>query len=122
LVKIYQFHVNVFAESRETGFAFTWEDAAALLDQLPRMIFEPDGSFVISGGERETLWHVSGHLFDFDGRLHRLELHGECPPEMFDALLRCVGWPTERLVFQLVREGIDVDEVDFRRRAAAQAQ
>jgi hypothetical protein len=114
LVKIYQFHVNVFAESREAGFEVTWEDAATLLEQLPRMIFEPDGSFVVSGGERESLWHVSGHLFDFAGRLHRLELHGACPLEMFDALLRCVGWPEQRIQFEVVREGVTVEEAEFR--------
>lgn len=114
LVQNYQFHVNVFAESREAGFASTWEDAATLLEQLPRMIFEPDGSFVVSGGVRETRWQVDGHLFDFAGRLHRLELHGNCPPESFDSLLRCVGWPVQPLRFELVRAGVTISESEFR--------
>jgi len=121
VIRLHQFHVNIVAKSREAAFLCTWEDAATLLEQLPRMIFELDGSFVVSGGVRETLWHVNGHLFDFAGRLHRLELHGECPPDSLDALLRCVGWPDQPLVFEMVREGVTVDEQEFRRLTAARS-
>jgi hypothetical protein len=114
----YRFHVNLFADPKEASFACTWEDAATRLEQLPRMIFELDGSFVVSGdddaGQR---WQVDGHLFDFNGRLHRLELHGECPTTDFDQLLCCVGWPTQPLAFEMVREGVTVGEEEFRRRA-----
>jgi hypothetical protein len=115
---MYHFHVNLFADPRQASFACTWEDAAKALEAMPRMIFEPDGSFVVSGGVRETRWQVDGHLFDFAGKLHRLELHGECPPESFDALLRAVGWPDQALCFELVREGTTVDEEEFRKLAA----
>jgi hypothetical protein len=130
---MYHFHVNLFASPKAAPFACTWEDAATLLEQLPRMIFELDGSFVVSG-EREraqragpsppptetsTRWQVDGHLFDFAGRLHRLELHGDCPPAAFDKLLECVGWPRQPLLFELVREGILVDEQAFRTRASS---
>lgn len=115
---MYHFHVNLFADPKEASFLCSWEDAATALEALPRMIFELDGSFVVSGGVEESRWQVDGHLFDFAGRLHRLELHGRCPPESFDALLRCVGWPTQPLAFELVREGLAVDEHEFRARAA----
>ncbi len=115
---MYHFHLNLFADPKEASFACTWEDSAAQLEQLPRMIFEPDGSFVVSGGVYETCWHVNGHLFDFAGRLHRLDLHGQCPPESFDGLLACVGWPKQPLVFEMVREGVSVDESRFRNLAA----
>ena len=69
---MYHFHVNLFADPKEASFACTWEDAAAKLERLPGMLFELDGSFVVSGddvvGRR---WHVDGHLFDFAGSLHR---------------------------------------------------
>jgi hypothetical protein len=117
---MYHFHVNLFADPREASFACTWEDAAIALESLPRMIFEPDGSFVVSGGVRKTRWQVDGHLFDFAGKLHRLELHGECPPEIFDALLRAVGWPNQPLSFELVREGTTVTEQKFRLGVAIQ--
>lgn len=119
---LYRFHVNVFAASESAPFAVTWEDAAALLERLPRMIFELDGSFVISGDDAGRRWQVDGHLFDFAGRLHRIELRGACPPAVFDELLQCVGWPDQSLVFEMVREGVRVDEQDFRWRALDSAR
>jgi hypothetical protein len=115
VTQIYRFHLNLFAAIQEESLACTWEEAAAKLEQLRGMIFELDGSFVVSGDdEAGRRWHVDGHLFDFDGRLHRMELHGQCPPESFDELLRCIGWPGRQLVFELVREGTRIDEASFR--------
>lgn len=111
----YHFHVNLFGQP----FACTWEDAAAALQQLPRMMFEPDGSWIWSDGVGEDRWQVDGHLFDFEDRLHRVELHGRCPPEAFDQLLGCFDWPSVQLTFDLVREGVQVDEAGFRCRAAS---
>jgi hypothetical protein len=133
VMQIYRFHVNLFADPKDASFACTWEDAATALEALPGMIFELDGSFVVSGDlerpkragasppqrEISMRWHVDGHLFDFAGRLHRLELHGECPPAAFDELLRCVGWPRQLLLFELVREGLTVSEPEFRRRCSS---
>jgi hypothetical protein len=110
-----QFHASVFAEP----FTCTWEEVATALGTLPRMIFEPDGSWIWSGGVGRDRWQVDGHLFDFAGRLHRVELHGECPPEAFDQLLRCIGWPDTTLLFEQVREGVRLDEAEFRRRTAS---
>jgi len=116
---VYHFHVNLFADPKEASFACTWEEAAAKFERLPGMLFELDGSFVVSGddvvGRR---WHVDGHLFDFAGSLHRVELHGECPPAAFDDLLRSIGWPGQPLVFELVREGLRIDEASFRQNCA----
>lgn len=126
------FHVNLFAAPPAASFACTWEEAAALLQQLPQMIFEPDGSFVISGRARAhseragsppapvDRWQVDGHLFDFADRLYRIELHGQCPPAVFDNLLRCVGWPAQRVLFEMVREGATLEETEFRRRVGAE--
>ena len=75
---------------------------------------EPDGFFVLAGGSGPTHWSVSGHLWDFDGRLHRMELHGRCPQESFDAVLACLGWPRARLTFELVEQGVALDEAAFR--------
>jgi hypothetical protein len=107
---VYTFHANLFGEP----FACTWEDAAAALEAMPRMIFEPDGSWIWSGGVGHDRWQVDGHLFDFDGRLHRVELHGTCPREDLDKLLACFGWPEQRLIFELVREGLWLSEAEFR--------
>ena len=111
----YHFHVNLLAAPQPGSFGATWEEAAALLESIPRMIFELDGSFVVSGDDASgRRWQVDGHLFDFAGRLHRVELRGNCPPAAFDGLLRAVGWPAQPLVFELVREGATVDERQFR--------
>jgi hypothetical protein len=112
-----EFHVNLFAAPRDKSFDCTWEEAAGRLEQLPRMIFEPDGSFVISGAdETGRRWQVDGHLFDFAGRLHRMEIRGQCPSAGFDELLRCISWPKQRLEVEMVREGVTLSEREFRRR------
>jgi len=113
------FHVNLFAAPRSATFDCTWEDAAARLDAMPRMIFEPDGSFVVSGNdELGQRWQVDGHLFDFSGRLQRVELHGACPAIVFDDLLRCIGWPKQQFEFEMVREGTTLTERGFREAVA----
>ncbi len=104
------FYVNVFGHP----FPITWEQAAESLEALPRMIFEPDGSWIWSGDAGADRWQIDGHLFDFEDRLHRVELHGQCPPEAFDRLLSCLGWPQSELTFEQVLEGTTLDEKEFR--------
>ncbi len=105
-----QFHANLFGEP----FTCSWEQAAAALERLPRMIFEPDGSWIWSGGVAGERWQIDGHLFDFDQVLHRVEIHGNCPSEQFDSLLACFAWPSTALKFELVRAGTSHDEQEFR--------
>lgn len=107
------FHVHVFGQ---TEFACTWEQAAQRLEALPRMIFEPDGSWIWSGAAGADRWQIDGHLFDFCNRLHRVELRGACPLESLDTLLTCFGWPETELKFELVLEGEILNEKDFRQR------
>jgi hypothetical protein len=110
MTNCYRFHVNLFA----SPFACTWEDVAAKLEVLPRMIFEPDGSWIWSGEADGSQWHINGHLFDFDARLHRVEISGWCPADQFDRLLTCFGWPETALTFEMVREGLKFTEAEFR--------
>jgi hypothetical protein len=139
--RLYHFHVNLFAlpvniaandAIKLRGVAVTpidatfsaflpvsFEQALDALKRLPRLDAEPDGFFVISGDERGVRWQVDGHLFDFNDRLHRIELHGQCPPAAFDDLLRCFGWSAQPLAFELVQEGVAMDETAFRQWAAA---
>lgn len=100
-------------------FSTSFEDAMAALVRLPRLDAEPDGFFVMAGDAAPSRWQLDGHLFDFDGRLHRVELHGTCPAEMFDRILSCFGWPETRIAFELVAEGVALDEAAFRKFAAA---
>lgn len=140
----YRFHANIFAlppqsapgaamplrglalptlraQTFDAFFPVTFEQAYDALAQLPRIDVEPDGFFVISGDAAGRRWQLDGHLFDFGDRLHRVELHGDCPPEALDAILRCIGWPATPLAFELVIEGVAFDEAAFRQFAAATA-
>ena len=99
----------------------TFEDAYDALAKLPRIDIEPDGFFVISGEVNACRWQLDGHLFDFSNRLHRVELHGDCPPESLDAIFACIGWPQTPLAFELVKEGVAFDEPAFRQFAVALA-
>ena len=110
---MYKFHTNLFGQP----FSCTWEQSADALQALPRMIFEPDGSWIWSGGVGPTRWQIDGHLFDFNDCLHRVELHGQCPPESFDQLLACLGWPETKLLFEQVIEGVTLSEAEFRKEA-----
>lgn len=140
------FHVNIFARPADasegpaitldgisvtplqstTGTPLTYIDSLPLsfehvyeaLLKLPRLDAEPDGFFVLAGGAAATHWSISGHLYDFNGRLHRMELNGRCPQESFDAILACVGWPRALLTFELVEQGMALDEPAFRAWAA----
>jgi hypothetical protein len=103
----------------DASFGVTFEDAIRFLARFPRLDAEPDGFFVIAGGLGPTRWQLDGHLYDFAGKLHRLELHGDCPREDLDALLECLDWPLTPLAFELVREGVAVDEAAFRAWAGA---
>lgn len=138
---LYRFHVNLFARPPQIVAAgqielrglclptlhtpafdaylpVSFEQAIDALNKLARLDSEPDGFFVIAGDHAGRRWQVDGHLFDFGGRLHRMEIHGECPPEAFDGMLRCIGWPPTPLAFELVMEGVALDEAAFRAWAA----
>ncbi len=110
---MYQFHVNLLGQP----FACTWEAAAEALEALPRMLFELDGSWIWSGGVRADRWQIDGHLFDFEDRLHRVELRGHCPAKTFDQLLTCFGWPQVDLLFEQVQSGETLNEKEFRQSA-----
>ncbi|MEM9353302.1 MAG: hypothetical protein AAGA92_09830 [Planctomycetota bacterium] len=99
----------------DASFPVSFEETFTALDALGRMDIEPDGFFVHSGEDSKGRWQIDGHLFDFGGRLHRLELSGHCPQEVFDQLLSCIGWPDTAVVFELIREGLLLDELTFRR-------
>ncbi|QDT70920.1 hypothetical protein [Lacipirellula limnantheis] len=139
---LFRFHANIFAlppqdsnggritlrgvelhtlrsQTFDAFFSVAFEEAYDALAQLPRIDIEPDGFFVISGDLDGRRWQLNGHLYDFGDRLHRVELHGDCPPESLDAILACIGWPQTPLAFELVMEGVALDEAAFRQFAAA---
>jgi hypothetical protein len=105
----------ISAEELATPFAVSFEQAGEALGNLPRLFFEPDGSFVWVSPRDETAWQVDGNLFDRAGRLQFVDLKGRCPPAKLDRLLGAFGWPQTAVMFQLVRAAVFLEETEFRR-------
>lgn len=106
-------------EALAVPLAIAFEDALDCLGRLERMYAEPDGSFVWVSRREGLSWQVDGNVFDRDGRVVLVDMKGSCPPDDFDRLLACFGWPAEGLLFQLVRPAVFLQEATFRRHAAA---
>lgn len=92
----------------------SFEEIQERLLKLPSSDCEPDGYFLVTGRENGHFWRLNGHMHEHAGRMHRVELNGECPAPDLDAVLRTFGWPETELVFQLVHEGVTLREGDFR--------
>ncbi|HZZ73013.1 MAG TPA: hypothetical protein VFE24_12235 [Pirellulales bacterium] len=112
--------IELAAQQLETALPVSFEEAGAALAELPQLYLEPDGSFVQVSAAGEPSWQVEGNLYDCAGRLLYVELKGTCPAAALDRLLAAFGWPAVSLVFQLVRTGIFLDELEFRRWARIQ--
>ncbi len=110
--------LDVLRASLSVAFGISFEEAVELLEKLPRSCVEPDGSFFYGSPAGEEPWQVDGNLFDRNGRLLFVDLKGTCPAEEFDRILTAIGWPQTRLVFQLVREAVLLEEAEFRRWAS----
>ena len=101
------------------AFARSFEEVAENLERLPRLFFEPDGSFVWVAEQDEPPWQLDGQLADRNGRVVALDLKGVCPAERLDAVLTALGTDRNGVVYQLVREGTHLDDATFRRYASA---
>ncbi len=93
----------------------TFEEVAGDLAQLERLYIEPDGSFVWVSSRQDAPWQVDGMIYDHQNRVRFVDLKGTCPADQFDRLLSVLGWPATRLMFQLTRQAILLDEAEFRR-------
>jgi hypothetical protein len=119
-----RFHVLVHGRSGEAAgpLGVTFDAAYEALAVLSRMFIEPDGSFVWTGVTIEgEAWQVDGNLIDRGESLAYVELKGHCPEAQFDMLLKALGWPGESLLFQLVEQGVLLEEESFRLLAAGGA-
>jgi hypothetical protein len=104
-----------------TTFGCSFETAQERLAQLDRMFIEADGSFVWVSPQGKPAWQVDGNLYDRNEQLLFVDLKGTCPAKQFDRLLTALGWPATRLMFQLTREAVFLDEGQFRHWAANMA-
>ncbi len=110
-------------EQLHRPFPVTFEQAAESLERLPRMYFEPDGSFVwvgdsglrSGGGDTaadatpSAAWQLDGQLQEAAGRVLHVELKGDCPAEQFQQLLAALGADEQPVAGQLVRDRCFVD-------------
>jgi hypothetical protein len=98
--------------------AVTFEDVVAALTELPRLDVEPDGFFTWTSAAGPDDWKLEGQLVDAGRALMYVELKATVPSEMLDQVITTLGWPESRLLFELVREGVFVEEPVFRQWAA----
>ena len=74
-MEVNQFHLYLYGPQQgplETSF----EDAQSRLNELPKLHFEPDGSFVwVRESGRQQIF---GMLYDAGGRIRYCELQGKC--------------------------------------------
>lgn len=103
------------------AFGCSFEAAAQALASLERLYCEPDGSFVWVSPHGEPPWQVDGNLYDKDQRLRFVDIKGQCPADQFDRMLAAFGWPAARLLFQVVRAAVLLEEDEFRRFASQAA-
>jgi hypothetical protein len=111
--------LDVPHEALAAPLGIGFDEAFDRLGQLARMYAEPDGSFVWTSPREGVSWQVDGNAFDRNGRVLLVDLKGSCPPREFDRLLESFGWPAERVVVQLTRPAVFLDEATFRRHALA---
>lgn len=99
----------------------SFDAAFGRLGALERMFAEPDGSFVWTSPRDGLSWQVDGNALEREGRVLLVDLKGACPESAFDRLLGAFGWPDQRLMVQLVRPAVFLDEATFRRHARCRA-
>lgn len=92
----------------------TFDHVLSALERLPRLFIEPDGSFIWIGPTGPDEWKFDGQLHDSTGGLMTMELKVSGHNPDWDQLLSCLNWPETRLAFELVREGVYLDESGLR--------
>jgi hypothetical protein len=103
----------------QTPLPVTFEEAEAALTRLPRLYFEPDGSFGWFAAADQPRWEIGGMLYDRGDRLMYAELNGACPAAAFRQLLEAFGSSRGLLVVQLIEQAIFLDAEEFGRMISA---
>ncbi len=101
-------------ELQATPLGVSFECAAEMLETLPRMYCEPDGSFVwVSSTDEEPAWQVDGNLYDRDGSLIAIDLKGTCSQSQLAQLLDVFRAAGRELMIEIVRDAVFVHERHF---------
>jgi len=106
--------LDVRPEMLAAHFPHSFEQAAEQLQRLPRLFFEPDGSFVWVTEANGASWQLDGVLYDRNGFLQFVDVHGEFTRETIASLLEAVAG-TQPVMFQLAREAVFVDQDELSR-------
>lgn len=84
------FHIYLYGVNR-SAIDNTFENLATELPQLPRLYFEPDGSFVWTGETTSNQWQLDGMIYDAAHKIQYLDLKGWCPWQDWMTLLKIVA-------------------------------
>jgi hypothetical protein len=106
----------------QTPLPLTFEEAEAALAQIPRLYFEPDGSFGWFAPPDQARWEIGGMLYDRGDRLMYAELNGGCPAAEFRQVLQALGGSREPLVVQLIEQALFLDAEEFCRALSSVSQ
>lgn len=109
--------LSVHPRQLDVPFAVSFEQSMWQMDRLPRMLVEPDGSFVWTGQEDLLAWQLDGNLFDRNGRLLYVVVRGRCPDDRWSELLNCFGWPESAILIQSVAAAVYLEEPVYRKLA-----
>jgi hypothetical protein len=93
----------------QTPLSVTFEEAEGALRRLPRLYFEPDGSFGWFSAPGEPRWEIGGMLYDRGDRVMYAELTGFCPAAEFRQIAEALASQREPLVVQLIEQAVFLD-------------
>jgi hypothetical protein len=97
----------------QTPLPVTFEEAEAALRRLPRLFFEPDGSFGWFAPPGAARWELGGMLYDRGDRVMYAELTGACPAAEFRQIAAALGASQSPLIVQLVEKAVFLELDDF---------
>lgn len=104
---------SMAADVQASQFEMSFEQAFQRLELLPRMFIELDGSFVWSGEQNGRAWQIDGMLYDYNGRLQRVEMSGYAPRHQWEQLLSVFGQPLDTLTIHCLQQQRFIDTAEF---------
>lgn len=96
------------------SLSLRFEEAMDRLGQLSQLYIEPDGSFVWVSANGASGGQIDGQLNDSSSGLISVELKITGPAADLSGILGALGWPEERVLFQLVQQGVYLAEPELR--------
>lgn len=101
------------ADVQASRFEMSFEQAFQRLELMPRMFIELDGSFVWSGEQNGRSWQIDGMLYDYNGRLQRVEMTGHAPRHPWEQLLSVFGQSLDTLTIHCLQQQRFINVAEF---------